>query len=670
MKQTIFKWLRRIGLVLAIAIPAIGVVAWRWLIPAAIVAAIRERHEGYVTIRGWWIDGTSAGVTALTLHEQPSPDSPTWAAVDRVTTDLSVGALLHGRLTPRRIDFDRPSISYRIGRDGNVLTQIPMKQSGQSQVPEMTVRDGTLAMRQEDREEMVVRHLGGALTPDPGGPRYAMKADDADWGHPSVEGRFSPDFSGYELHLKADGLPADPEKARRVPFVADSVWTFIEPRGSIGVGLDFAHAKDEPGSGVMTTVTFQGTTVRLPTLGLLGEGATGRLTVRDKVVALDGVKGRMCGGQVAFSGPLDFRSEPDRYDLALKLDDVDLAMLPASWQVQRLGVRGRFTGTAGLRLVLTENGMDMTGSIGEGVVNGAEIRGIPLKRLELTLRGEGLRPDVSRGADGGKEGPFLPQWVRGAFRVKDVELDRALAHVETPKHPGESRTLPVSGRLDLAADVRFPLGSLEDWKAYTARGGADIGGAQIGGLDLGRLRGRLELSDGILEIADLCGRVLDRPGGSGPPPETEPPPPTGPLPRGGFRGRIRAELVGDQDIRVDVQASELPIAELAAAARSSSRFRSPAGSRSGRRGDRGGRGRRTRTPGPPPAAPRCPRSRIERPSPGMSGPTFPSREAGWSSPTSTGGWATPRSRAGSGSTSPGPARSTASSRRRTSPAAS
>src|SRR5262249_31224492 len=94
MRMMTSKGLRRIGLALAIALPTIGLIAWFWVIPTVIVAAIRQRHEGYVRIAGWWIGGSSAGVTGLQLHEDAAPGSPTWAAVDRVTTDLSLGAIL------------------------------------------------------------------------------------------------------------------------------------------------------------------------------------------------------------------------------------------------------------------------------------------------------------------------------------------------------------------------------------------------------------------------------------------------------------------------------------------------------------------------------------------------------------------------------------------------
>ncbi|HZW31592.1 MAG TPA: AsmA-like C-terminal region-containing protein, partial [Isosphaeraceae bacterium] len=106
----------------------------------------------------------------------------------------------------------------------------------------------------------------------------------------------------------------------------------------------------------------------------------------------------------------------------------------------------------------------------------------------------------------------------------------------------------------------------DDMKAYTARGTADLAGASISGLDLGRLRARLDLVGGVLEISDLRGRLVDRAEARGRPQATEPPPATGPLPPGGFRGRVRAELAADRDLHIDIEGVELPLGELLAVA--------------------------------------------------------------------------------------------------------
>ena len=591
--------LRRLGLGLAIAMPLIGLIVWYVVIPRVIVAAIRQRHEGHVTIAGWWISGSSAGVTGLTLRETPAPDSPTWAAIDRVSTDLTLGALLRGRFIPRRIVFDRATITYRIAADGHPLTRIPLRPSQGGALPALVVHDSRLTLHQEGRPEMVVHHLDADMADGPDGPHFEAKADDSRWGLPNLTGQFTPDFAGFGFQLRADHLVADREKVASIPFVDGNIWKYVKPDGSVGIDLTCATAKAggaAAGSEAnpdpldhSTTVILEGTTIGLPTLGLTGEGASGRLTIHDKVVKLDDVNGRMAGGRVAISGPIDFRHQPDRYDLALQLDGVDLTALPESWQLHRIGVRGRFTGTAGLHLALTPDGLDLTGSTGEGTVDGAEVRGIPLERLGLTLRGEGLRRGEGRGARGEEdktgfpsssplasnpsplvrrpsslpqEGPFLPQWIAAEFRVKDVEMNRALARVETPDREGGLREVPVSGRVGLEASVRFPLGALEDLKAYQAHGTADMAGATIGGLDLGRIRARFDLTGGILEVDGLRGRMVDRPAGGGRPAATDAPPAEGPLPRGGFRGRVRAELTGDHGLAVDMEGVELPVAEL------------------------------------------------------------------------------------------------------------
>src|SRR5438094_137139 len=120
------KIVRRLGLGLLIILTLV-LVLWIWVIPALIVAEIRKHHEGYVTIRGWWINGSSAGVTGLTLHEETAPSSPVWATAEQVTSDLSLGAILRGRFVPRRLVFRHPAVGYRISAQGNPLTRIPLR---------------------------------------------------------------------------------------------------------------------------------------------------------------------------------------------------------------------------------------------------------------------------------------------------------------------------------------------------------------------------------------------------------------------------------------------------------------------------------------------------------------------------------------------------------------
>jgi len=82
------RWAKRLGLGLAVVV-AVFVIVWSWVIPAVIVSQIQAAVVGKVTIQSWWLNGHSAGVVGLTLHEGPTARSPVFAAAERVATDLS-----------------------------------------------------------------------------------------------------------------------------------------------------------------------------------------------------------------------------------------------------------------------------------------------------------------------------------------------------------------------------------------------------------------------------------------------------------------------------------------------------------------------------------------------------------------------------------------------------
>ena len=197
---------------------------------------------------------------------------------------------------------------------------------------------------------------------------------------------------------------------------------------------------------------------------------------------------------------------------------------------------------------------------------GPIVEGLPLQQLDLTLRAEGLRPPD--GSAAGSERALPPAVARRRFpgpgrRAEAGDgADRFVRSVQRTARSG----VPISGRLALEANARLPLGSLDDLKAYTVRGTADLAGASIGGLDLGRLKGRLDLQEGVMELADLRGRLVDRPEGHGPPPRDRSAPGRRPLAPGRLPRPGPGRAGGDRKIRVDFDGVELPIGELVAAA--------------------------------------------------------------------------------------------------------
>src|SRR5262249_11997831 len=157
------------------------------------------------------------------------------------------------------------------------------------------------------------------------------------------------------------------EKCESIPFLDESIWSYCDPEGPVGVVLDVAQPPQGAGPAkVRTIVTLEKTRVRMPNLELVSEEATGRGTIRDNIVGLDDVHGRIGGGQTTVTGTLDFAHQPIRYQLELRLDGLDLSALPASWQIDRTGIRGRMSSLGDLRITVTPLGLDLTGSSGSG----------------------------------------------------------------------------------------------------------------------------------------------------------------------------------------------------------------------------------------------------------------------------------------------------------------
>lgn len=142
-----------------------------------------------------------------------------------------------------------------------------------------------------------------------------------------------------------------------LPFVDEDVWNYCDPEGPVGIVLEVAQPPAGSGPAeVRTTVTLEKTRITLPNLDLVGHEATGRVTIRDNRVGLDDVRARMAGGRGTLTGTLDFAHETIRHQLTLGLDGLDLSALPASWHLDRTGIKGRISGSADLRIALKPRG--------------------------------------------------------------------------------------------------------------------------------------------------------------------------------------------------------------------------------------------------------------------------------------------------------------------------
>ncbi len=585
------------------------VVGALWIAPVVITSVARSAYGGHVTIRGWWVGFRSAGVTGLSLHEGQDASSPVWLTADTVNTDLSLGSVLHGRLSPRRVMIEDPEILIRLDEDGKLLTQFPKPEDKSADsvekeptpLPSVEVVDGTITFHQIGRPHMIVNKLEARLLPDKGGfSQLDASSSDRDWGRLSARGRFGPNFGSISLTLATNRLNATPAKAKSLPFVPPATWNHVKPTGPLNVTLSLRKPPKRDLT-VLTAVDFDQTALELPSLDLHAEKATGSMKVNGAgLVTLEDVRGDAIGGKVEADGTLNFGHSPPQIDLSLSLENVDVARAPESWQLQEAGLTGQLTGQTHLLVALKPSGADLTGSTGEAQISGGTLGGIPLKSLKLQMSAEGqdLRynskatgssaglgqrlmalqlitlqeaaspknGDKPRNDDKAKPtsgGLILPKTISTELEFEDVNLAQIVA-----KAQGFGVNLPfdVAGKLSLKARATIPLGTLGDIKSYVFHGTAELKEAHVAGIDISHAEAKLDLEDGVLDLTKFQGRLADRPQGDmlHPAPASAPVPDDGPLPAGGFRAQVHAQLSPTGPISARLEARDLPLGELAA----------------------------------------------------------------------------------------------------------
>ncbi|SIO66682.1 translocation and assembly module TamB [Singulisphaera sp. GP187] len=603
------------------------VVVRSWVVPALIVRAIQGQFEGRATIRDWWLNGQSAGVIGLAVHEQSSADSALFASVERVSTDLSLWRLLRGHFFPARIVLQRPAITLRVDDAGQFLNLPGLKGiEGQAlRLPTISVKDARVVFHRAgtpDVDDMVVSGVAAQLEPDASGRVLALtgRTHDPTWGQWTASGAIAPGDRCGDVLLKGARVEADPKMLARVPFIPSEIWTHVVPRGPVNLEVRLDWTTDRtPELQVNTEVTLLGTSARFPTLELAAAQTTGRLRVDGALVRVDRVQGQTLGGQVDGGGTLDFGRSPPQIHLNLELRKIKVEETPKLWQLDQSGITGLLTGKVALHAVLNPSGIDLSGSTGEANVEHASIRGIPVKLLRLAMRAHGTELEYDTKAPGETRverlfrGLSASLFTRPALGLKSIGgalVAQGLVAVQAPTDPEKPASpteeprkfavqlpktisteieledvdvaeliakaqfvtafpfpIPITGKLSLKAKATLPLGQLSDIKQYLFHGDVTLKEASVFKVDFTLLTARLALENGILDLKELRGVLVARPdGGPDNPPRESAPlvPAQGPLPPGGFRGNLRAEIAPPGGFSARFEGNQLPLCELSA----------------------------------------------------------------------------------------------------------
>ena len=599
MPRRLVRILKAAGVTLAL-LAALGLVVRTFVVPAVLAGRIGAAVGGRAEMRSWWLNTRSAGVVGLTLREGHGPGAPVWASAERVTTDLGLGKLLRGAFFPGRLTLRSPEVALRFDRNGTLLTKIGGGSgSGVSgkpaAIPVVIAEGAKVTIRQEGRPAMVVTGVTGRLAPDGDALSLAARSNDPNWGPVEAFGRFDPKTRGGRFDLKSTApVGVTAERATSIPFVPPEVWDHVSPEGPVDFRLGVETAASGPAAPtpkVKTEILWRGTTLRSKSLDLTATGAIGRVVVDGPLVTFDKVAGRAIDGQVGVSGTLDFGATPAKFDLKLDIDHLDVAEAPKVWQLDEAGLTGRLTGKAHLLAALKPGGVDLTGSTGGGVVENGRIQGIPFKSIKLAMKAEGddlryeakdapagsaapvgsepARPVGTPEAPGVAGGPpppkiQLPKSLTTRIELEDVDVSDLVRQAQFLL--GYPFPVPITGRLSVNADATIPLGQLKSFADYAFHGDLVLKGASVYNVDLGRLASRVDLDKGVLVLKDFRGRLVDRPDGGpdNPPEATAEVPVTGPLPVGGFRGTLTAEIVPAGKLSARFEGNTLPLGELSA----------------------------------------------------------------------------------------------------------
>ena len=272
------KLLKRLGLAL-IATVALAVVTVVWIVPRVIVGQLESRLGGTVEIQGWWVDGRSAGVRGLKVHEGPTVESPVWASAERLDGP-GPRRSVRGETSPGKVQLYGPSLLVRLDRKGDLLTRIGASSGaggmGSASVPVVVADGARVEVRQEGRPSMVVNGVTLRLAPDGdqlAGAAVQRPAVGTDrgprTGRPGVQdrpGRHEVDGQRLGHARKSGGDPVRPDGGlgqRR----ADRRRGRKHDRR--------AGRVRRPSTRVRTEIVLRGTTVASKTLGLTAERTSG-----------------------------------------------------------------------------------------------------------------------------------------------------------------------------------------------------------------------------------------------------------------------------------------------------------------------------------------------------------------------------------------------------------
>lgn len=516
--------------------------------------------------------GLATSTIGLKVFDPAAPEASKSEvfAVEDASADISLFGLATSRISPQKVTLRGVNLTLHVSSDGKVVTTLPQIPAGSGTggtLPNITLTEGRLTIRQDGRPEFALQNLNATVTP--AGDRVSIDGtlDDPAWSKWTLKGDIAKDGSASEVRFETANGPLTMDRLESVPFVPASVWKRIrlDGRGAVAVRLwtdasaDVHYAVDvKPNE---ATLTLSDASVTLAKV-------TGLVNLTGAKVKLVGAKAQLAGGTIAVDGDADFAPEPTVVNLKATAANLDLKQLPAEWKLPR-DIDGKLQGSADVSVrVFSDGHLEPSGS-GEGAITDVMIR-LPKGSLKsddipINLRTTGNQLEFQQMPKGtGARHTNAP--VRTAARQDKKPLDPP-----PPKSSGGSvldatvrfrdiniadllekldvkLSYKIGGKVTAEATIAVPVTSAASQAAYKFTGTITSPALTLEGLTVRNLSAKMTYQNGKFTLTELVGAIDQPDKGAGA--------------AGSFRGTVNAAIDPPGDVSAALTIDRIPVGEV------------------------------------------------------------------------------------------------------------
>ncbi|MEO2089324.1 MAG: hypothetical protein ABGY75_07485 [Gemmataceae bacterium] len=338
------------------------------------------------------LDVGLASTTATVRIPDAAADTPgDLIRIGSLTTDITLGDLLAGRVNPTRVTAKDVDLLLRIDADGNILSPLPKRDKpggATGPLPTVEVTSARVRIHQTGKPVFDLAGVSGQLKPDGDGSVISGAVDDPKWGKWKLSGKLAANPAAGHVELSTDqGVLSDP-LLRSIPYVPPVVWEHLSAAATTAAVVTFSFRPDDD---LRFSVDLRPNKASLtvPDADVTATEVEGRIRIDGEKVTVDGGALTLADGRMTVSGTYQFDRPTAIISLKLTAKGVDVRHLPTEWGLPK-EITGRLKGTAALELRIPLGGKLETLGSGSGELEDAKFAGLPAE-IKLNLRGGGGR---------------------------------------------------------------------------------------------------------------------------------------------------------------------------------------------------------------------------------------------------------------------------------------